>query len=83
MSETYIEYAVEVQGRGYANWNGSIDAEPEYWLRGLDDANRLARDFQGQFMRLRCDDIMVSIRVVSRTVTIERSTPQPLVPAAV
>lgn len=70
--ENFTEYAVEVPGRGFATWAGPLSAEAEYWVRNINEANDLAANLRSKLMALRCDDIMVTMRIVSRIVTIER-----------
>lgn len=71
--DEFIEYAVEIPGRGYATWGCGVTPEPEWWTTNIREANEIAISMQGSYMRLGCAELAVAVRLVSRTATINRT----------
>lgn len=73
----FTEYAVECF-RGFGTWSGGVTVEPEWWTTSIDEANEVALSLQRNFQRLGCTDDAVSVRLVSRRVTLDRTEWGPL-----
>lgn len=68
-----FEYAVEVPGRGYVGWMGTL--QPKGMEDGvpLADAEHLLKATQDKYISMGCPEIAETLRLVSRTVTVTRS----------
>lgn len=76
------EYAVEVAGRGF-----SIGTRPLLYILGdeptygvdLDEARAHMRSLQQHYISLGCADVALTVRIVTRTVTVTRGDWKPFV----
>jgi len=68
------EYAVEVPGRGYIGWAGSLLKDlPESGLPTLEDAEKTMKQGKAKYESMGCPDIAKTLRIVERTITVTRS----------
>lgn len=73
IKDTTVEYAVEVPGRGYVGWMGTVQTKELEMGVNRDDAEQLLKATQGKYISMGCLEIAKTLHIVSRTVTVTRS----------
>lgn len=68
-----IEYGIEVPGRGFIGYLGTLKPVLEMGVEDRRDALKMLSSAMSQYVNMGCPEIAKTLRIVTRTVTVTRS----------